>query len=59
MLPDQIVAGRVKQHREAPWISEGDQMRLSWVELDIEHFEERDLFSRDARFVDPVSQGGM
>lgn len=55
MLPYKVIAVRMEQYRESPWIPECDQMRLSRVEFDVEHSEQRDLFSCDLRLVYPVS----
>ena len=59
VLPDQIVACGVEQHRKAVRIAEGDQMRLSGKELDVEHTELLDLRSGDLRVVYAISQGGV
>ena len=56
MLPDQIVASRMEEHREAPWISKRNQMALSGVELSVEHLEESNLVANSRRLVYPVSE---
>jgi len=59
MLSNQWITAWVEQHREAPGIPKGDQMRFSWVELDVQHAKQCDLFSCDLALVYPVSQGGV
>lgn len=51
MLLYQIVASGVVQSEETPRIPERDQVRFSGEELDIQHFEQRDLFAGNGCFV--------
>ena len=51
MLLNQVVASRVVQSKETPRIPECDQMRFSWEELDVQDFEQRNLFAGNGRFV--------
>ena len=55
MLPNQMVARRVEEDGEAPGVSEGDQMRLPRIVLNVQHGELRDLLSSGRRLVYPVS----
>lgn len=43
------------QGEETPRISECDQVRLSWKELDVQNFEQGDLLARNRRLVYAVS----
>lgn len=59
VLLDQVVACRVVQGEEAPWVAKRDQMRFSWKELDVQHLEQRDLLARDRSLVYPIPQRGF
>lgn len=54
MLLDEIVASRMEQGKEAPGVSESDQMRFPREELDIQDLEQSYLFACNGRFVDSV-----
>ena len=56
MLPHQVVACRVEEDGEAPWIAKGDQMGFSWVVFHIQNGELGDLLSRELTLVYPVSK---
>lgn len=47
----------MEQHRKAPRVSEGDQVRFAWEEFDVQHPKKRDLLTGCMRLVNPVSQG--
>jgi hypothetical protein len=59
MLPNQMVHSRVVEDWEAPWISEGNQMRFSREEFNVQDLEQGDLLPRDTGLVYAIAQGGV
>jgi hypothetical protein len=59
MLLDQVVASGVIQGKETPRISECDQMRFSWEELDVQNFEQCNLLACNRRLVYAIPQRGL
>lgn len=55
VLPYKIVARGVEEDWEFPWIAKGDEMGLSWEELDIEDSEGCDLLPSSLGLVYSVS----
>jgi hypothetical protein len=55
MMPNQIVATRVEEHREAPRVPECDQARFSGVEIDVHSVKVRDALTRHLGPVNPRS----
>lgn len=53
MRADQMVTSRVEENREAPRISEGDQMRLPREVIDTNDSKARNLLARDLRILNP------
>jgi hypothetical protein len=55
MTPNQIVATRVEEYREAPRIPECNQSRFSGVEIDVHDVKVRNTVTRHLRSVNPRS----
>lgn len=56
MTPNQVVATRVEEHREAPRVPECDQARFSGVEIDVHSVKVRNTLARHLGPVNPRSQ---
>lgn len=59
MLANEIIAHWVEQHGKAPWVSEGDEVGFSWIEVNVQDAEKDNLFASNGRLVDAIAKRGV